>query len=131
MDKKVKRLPAHIIEEAKMMIRNGLVCHVIRRNGRFVCVNSLRDGPHAIRETYVCQVMETDVFSEEGRIENYINLHIEYPDGYTGRSDQDMLDRMRNDVEFDAKTGTLYIPYGRMVDGNFVYEGEKQEFRGA
>lgn len=58
------------------------------------------------------------------RTENYINYYHKYPAWYTGRRDEAMLERMRNDMDFDQKTLTYREPFGRMVDGDFVYTGE-------
>ena len=70
-----------------------------------------------------------DLFTEAERTENYINYYHKYPSWYTGKRDEAMLERMRNDFDFDQETQTIREPVGRMVGGDFVYTGEVKATR--
>ena len=71
----------------------------------------------------------SDLFTEDERTENYINYFHKYPAWYRGRRDEAMLERMRNDMDFDQETMTCTDPVGRMVDGDFVYTGETRKVK--
>lgn len=117
----ISKLPAYIVEEAKMHLRYGIPSHVIRRNGRLEVVDSLRSGYHTDDERFVCTITDGDVFTETEQIENYINLYHKYPKNYKGIRDETVLARMDEDVEYDSKTGELHLPRGKMDGDNFVY----------
>lgn len=122
MNDKLTKLPAYIIEEAKLNLRYGLPAYVIRRNRRLEVVDSLRNGyAHTDDERFVCMITDADVFTETERIENYINLYHKYPENYRGVRDETVLARLDDDMEYDSKTGELRLPRGRMDGDNFVY----------
>lgn len=64
--------------------------------------------------------------ADDSQIENYINLHHRYPLNYKGRRNEHMLAKMGQDLFFDEKEQILYVPYGRLIEGTFVYLGEKK-----
>ena len=118
-------LPKRILDEAREMLRGeDTVVEVIRWNGRMRVVGKVFPYEHSWDEKLLLTVRETDLFTEAERTENYINYFHKYPAWYTGRRDEAMLERMRNDMDFDQKTLTYREPFGRMVDGDFVYTGE-------
>ena len=67
---------------------------------------------------------------DDGQLENYINLHHRYPSNYQGEKNEAMLAKMSQDLVFDEKEQILYVPYGRVVKGTFVYLGEKRKILG-
>lgn len=96
---------------------------VIRWNRRLRVVGKVFPYEHSWDEKLLLTIRETDLFTEAERTENYINYFHRYPAWYTGRRDEAMLERMRNDMDFDQRTLTYREPFGRMVDGDFVYTG--------
>jgi len=94
----ISKLPAYIVEEAKMHLRYGVPSHVIRRNGRLEVVFSLRSGYHTDDERFVCTITASDVFTETEQIENYINLYHKYPANYHGIRDEAVIARLEEDM---------------------------------
>ena len=121
----IETLPKRLLDEAREMLRGeDTVVEVIRWNGRMRVVGKVFPYEHAWDEKLLLTIREADLFTEAERTENYINYYHKYPSWYTGRRDEAMLERMRNDFDFDQKTQTIREPVGRMVDGDFVYTGE-------
>ena len=123
----IETLPKRILDEARDMLRGeDTVVEVIRWNGRMRVVGKVFPYEHSWDEKLLLTIREADLFTEAERTENYINYFHRYPAWYTGRRDAAMLERMRNDMDFDQKTLTYREPFGRMVDGDFVYTGESR-----
>ena len=121
----IETLPRHILGEAREMLKGeDTEVYVIRWNGRRRVVGKVFPYEHSWDEKLLLTIRQTDLFTDEERAENYINYFHKYPAWYTGRRDEAMLERMRNDMDFDQKTLTYREPFGRMVDGDFVYTGE-------
>ena len=121
----IETLPRHILGEAREMLKGeDTEVYVIRWNGRMRVVGKVFPYEHSWDEKLLLTIRETDLFTDEERAENYINYFHKYPAWYKGRRDEAMLERMRNDMDFDQKTQTYREPLGRMVDGDFVYTGE-------
>ena len=126
----IETLPKRILDEARDMLRGeDTVVEVIRWNGRMRVVGKVFPYEHSWDEKLLLTIREADLFTEAERTENYINYFHKYPTWYTGRRDEAMLERMRNDMDFDPKTQTYREPFGRMVDGDFVYTGETRAIR--
>lgn len=117
----MKQLPDYIMEEVRMVLRHEAVAYVIHWNGRLRVVDSLHGYLHAGDESVEVTFRQEDVFTEDERTENYINAKHRYPPWYKGRRDESVFARMLADTVFDARTGELRVPQGRMVDGEFVY----------
>ena len=83
------------------------------------------DNDQITSEDLLCQTLNDD-----NLFENYINLHHRYPSNYTGGKNEDMLEKMRQDLFFDEKEQILYVPYGRMIKGTFIYFGERKRILG-
>ena len=126
----IETLPKRILDEAREMLRGeDTVVEVIRWNGRMRVVGKVFPYEHSWDERLLLTIRETDLFTEAERAENYINYFHKYPAWYTGRRDEAMLARMTQDMDFDPKTQTYREPFGRMVDGDFVYTGETRAIR--
>ena len=123
-------LPKHLLDEARDMLRGeDTVVEVIRWNGRMRVVGKVFPYEHSWDEKLLLTIRETDLFTDEERTENYINYFHKYPAWYKGKRDEAMLARMTQDMDFDPKTQTYREPFGRMVDGHFVYTGETRAIR--
>ncbi len=122
------RLPDAILEEAKILLRHAGRVYVIRWNRHYRVVESLRGYEHARDEALVAEFRDYDFYTDEQRAENYINDRRQYPEWYMGKRDYDLLRRMEEGVDFDPKTGTLSVPVGRIVDGDFVWTGEREAY---
>ena len=121
----IETLPKHLLDEARELLRGeDTVVEVIRWNGRMRVVGKVFPYEHAWDEKLLLTIREADLFTEAERTENYINYYHKYPSWYTGKRDEAMLERMRNDFDFDQETQTIREPVGRMVGGDFVYTGE-------
>ena len=126
----IDTLPKPLLEEAREMLRGeDTVVEVIRWNGRMRVVGKVFPYEHSWDERLLLTIRETDLFTEAERTENYINYYHKYPSWYTGKRDEAMLERMRNDFDFDQETQTMREPLGRMVGGDFVYTGETRVIR--
>ena len=126
----IETLPKHILDEAREMLRGeDTVVEVIRWNGRMRVVGKVFPYEHSWDERLLLTIREADLFTEAERTENYINYFHKYPAWYTGKRDEAMLARMTQDMDFDPKTQTYREPFGRMVDGDFVYTGETRAIR--
>jgi hypothetical protein len=126
----IETLPKRLLDEAREMLRGeDTVVEVIRWNGRMRVVGKVFPYEHSWDERLLLTIRETDLFTEAERTENYINYYHKYPSWYTGKRDEAMLERMRNDFDFDQETQTIREPVGRMVGGDFVYTGEVKATR--
>lgn len=126
----IKNLPGHLLDEAREMLRGeDTVVQVIRWNGRMRVVGKVFPCEHSWDEKLLLTISQRDLFTDAERAENYINYYHKYPSWYTGKRDEAMLERMRNDTDYDSATMTYVEPVGRMVDGDFVYTGEKRFIR--
>ena len=126
----IETLPKRILDEAREMLKGeDTEVEVIRWNGRMRVVGKVFPYEHSWDEKLLLTIREADLFTEAERTENYINYFHKYPAWYTGKRDEAMLARMTQDMDFDQKTQTYREPFGRMVDGDFVYTGEKRFIR--
>lgn len=118
-------LPKDLLDEARDMLRGeDTEVQVIRWNGRMRVVGHVFPYEHSMDEKVLLTIKESDLFNEDERTENYINYFYKYPHWYKGKRNEAMLEKMKNDFDFDAKSGAFREPFGRMVDGDFVYKGE-------
>ena len=141
MDNENKQRTDEIIDQIKELVKKGNVARilvlrgedtevqVIRWNRRLRVVGKVFPYEHSWDEKILLTIREADLFTEAERTENYINYFHKYPAWYTGRRDEAMLARMTQDMDFDPKTQTYREPFGRMVDGDFVYMGETRAIR--
>ena len=121
----IENLPKRILREVKDMLRGAEnEAWVICRDGMLAVVRKNYYCDESMDEKLLLIIREEDLFTEDERTENYINYFHKYLAWYTGHRDREMLERMRNDMDFDQKTLTYKEPFGRMVNGNFVYTGE-------
>ena len=126
----IETLPKPLFDEAREMLKGeDTEVYVIRWNRRRRVVGKVFPYEHSWDEKLLLTIREADLFTEAERTENYINYFHKYPAWYTGRRDEAMLARMTRDMDFDPKTQTYREPFGRMVDGHFVYTGETRAIR--
>ena len=126
----IESLPKPLLDEAREMLKGeDTEVYVIRWNGRMRVVGKVFPYEHSWDERLLLTIREADLFTEAERTENHINYFHKYPAWYTGRRDEAMLARMTQDMDFDPKTRTYREPFGRMVDGDFVYTGETRAIR--
>ena len=126
----IETLPKRLLDETREMLKGeDTVVEVIRWNGQMRVVGKVFPYEHSWDEKLLLTIREADLFTEAERTENYINYFHKYPAWYTGRRDEAMLARMTQDMDFDQKTQTYREPFGRMVDGDFVYTGETRAIR--
>ena len=98
----IETLPKPLLEEAKEMLRGeDTEVQVIRWNRRLRVVGKVFPYEHSWDEKLLLTIREIDLFTETERTENYINYFHRYPAWYTGRRNEAMLERMRNDMDFD------------------------------
>lgn len=121
----IEILPKPLLEEAREMLRGEeTAVEVIKWNGRMRVGGKVFPYKHSWDEKLLLAIRETDLFTEAEHTENYINYYHKYPAWYTGKRDESMLERMRNEMGFDQETQTIREPVGRMAGGDFVYTGE-------
>ena len=126
----IESLPRPLLDEAREMLKGeDTEVYVIRWNRRMRVVGKVFPYEHSWDEKLLLTIRETDLFTDEERTENYINYFHKYPAWYKGKRDEAMLARMTQDMDFDPKTQTYREPFGRMVDGDFVYTGETRAIR--
>ena len=126
----IETLPKPLLDEVREMLRGeDTEVYVIRWNGRMRVVGKVFPYEHSWDEKLLLTIREADLFTEAERTENYINYFHRYPSWYTGRRDEAMLARMTQDMDFDPKTQAYREPFGRMMDGDFVYTGETRLIR--
>ena len=121
----IENLPKRILREVKNMLRWAETeAWVICRYGMLAVVRKNYYCDESMDEKLLLIIREEDLFTEDERTKNYINYFHKYLAWHTGHRDEAMLERMRNDMDFDQKTLTYREPFGRMVEGDFVYTGE-------
>ena len=126
----IENLPKPLLDEAREMLKGeDTEVYVIRWNRRRRVVGKVFPYEHSWDEKLLLTIREADLFTEAERTENYISYFHKYPAWYMGRRDEAMLARMTQDMDFDPKTQTYREPFGRMVDGDFVYTGETRAIR--
>ena len=126
----IETLPKRLLDAVREMLRvEDNAVEVIKWNGGMHVVGKVFPYEHSWDEKLLLTIRETDLFTEDERTENYINYFHKYPAWYKGRRDEAMLERMRNDMDFDQETMTCTDPVGRMVDGDFVYTGETRKVK--
>ncbi len=110
--------------EERARIRNTLKAYdevvVFYENGKYVygvCLKSHYAPDHEYIGTYRAE----DIYTEDERIENYINEFHAYPPNYKGKRDYfNVTRRMDEEREYDSDTGELTQWIGKIIDGDFV-----------
>ena len=103
----IENLPKRILIEIKNMLRWAETeAWGISRYGMLAVVRKNYYCDESMDEKLLLIIREEDLFTEDERTENYINYFHHYPAWYTGRRDEAMLERMRNDMDFDQRTPT-------------------------
>jgi hypothetical protein len=70
-------------------------CPVIYENGRYSFVSSLK-SEYAKDHKVIGIAYQDDFYTDEQRIENYIEVFHEYPSGYIGKRDYKMLRELKD-----------------------------------
>ena len=121
----IENLPKRILREVKDMLRGAeSEAWVICRYGMLAVVRKNYYCDESMDEKLLLIIREEDLFTEDERTENYINYNHEYPSWYKGKRDRTVFRRMHKDMRLDKQAGIFYEPIGRLVNGNFVYNGE-------
>ena len=121
----IEILPKRILREVKDMLRGAEnEAWVICRDGMLAVVRKNYYCDESRDEKLLLIIREEDLFTEDERTENYINYNQEYPSWYKGKRDRTVFRRMRRDMRLDKQAGIFYEPIGRLVNGDFVYNGE-------
>ena len=92
---------------------------VFFENGRYnygVCLKSHYAPDHEYIGTYRAD----EVYTEDERIENYINEFHSYPINYQGKRDYKMIHKMDDERNFNDDYTILTHWIGKMIDGDFV-----------
>ena len=121
----IENLPKRILREVKDMLRWAETeAWVICRCGMLAVVRKNYYCDESMDEKLLLIIREEDLFTEDERTKNYINYNLEYPSWYKGKRDRTVFRRMRKDMRLDKQAGIFYEPLGRLVNGDFVYNGE-------
>lgn len=109
--------------EERARIRNTLKAYdevvVFYENGKYVygvCIKS----EYAPDLKYIGTYRAEDIYTEDERIENYINEFNSYPPNYKGKRDYAVIHKMTDEREYDPETSTLTYWVGKLIDGDFT-----------
>jgi len=117
--RELNTLPIEEQESIKRTLRAYDEVVVFFENGKYthgVCLKSSYAPDHEYVGTYRAD----EVYTEDERIENYINEFNCYPPNYKGKRDYQMMHRMEDEREYDPETSTLTIWVGKLIDGDFT-----------
>ena len=92
---------------------------VFYENGSYthgVCLKATYAPDHEYIGTYRAD----EIYTEDERIENYINEFNCYPPNYKGKRDYRVMHKMTDEREYDPETSTLTIWVGKLIDGDFT-----------
>lgn len=95
------------------------IVDVFFEDGRYthgVCLKNRYADDHEYIGTYRAK----DIYTEDERIENYINEFNCYPPNYKGKRDYRVMHKMTDEREYDPETSTLTIWVGKLIDGDFT-----------
>ena len=113
-------LPIDEQERIKNELRAYDEVVVFYENGKFthgVCLKSSYAPDHEYIGTYKAK----EIYTEDERIENYINQFHAYPINYKGNRDyRNVTRKMDDEREYNPETGALTEWVGKMIDGDFV-----------
>lgn len=114
----IKNLPnavqAHIISTLKAYDE----IFVTYENGEYhygLCLKSSYAPDHKVIGRFKAE----DIYTEEERIENYINEFKSYPANYKGKRDYTIIKKMENERTFNKNDSTLTYWTGKLVNGDF------------
>lgn len=112
-------LPQDVQNKIKATLHVYDKAHVVYEYGEYhvssgICLKAEYAADHKFIGTYTAE----ELFTEEERIENYINTFNDYPANYKGKRDYQMLKKMQN-RQFN-EDHTEYTEWqGKLIDGNF------------
>jgi len=107
--KDFNELPWSVREDVRKTLRAFSECYIRFHNGEYhVSTSIMLCANYPADYMVVGDVKASDVFTADERIINYIETFYDFPLGYKGERDYDMLDYMR------AQGGTARV---KLVDG--------------
>lgn len=115
----INQLPQEVQNRIKSTLHVYDKAYVVYENGEYhvssgVCLKAEYAADHKVIGTYTAE----EIFTENERIENYINAFNEYPVNYKGKRDYKMLRQMQEREWNDDRTA--YKEWqGKLIDGNF------------
>ena len=92
---------------------------VFFENGKYtygVCLKSHYAPDHEYIGTYRAE----DVYTEDERIENYINEFCSYPPSYKGKRDYALVHKMESERVYDREADTVTHWIGKLINGDFT-----------
>lgn len=115
-------LPNDIIEGVKSTLKAYDKCNVIYQNGKYnVRVGYSLTKEYAEDFKFIGEFVKEEVFSENEIIENYINEFNCYPANYKGAKSYTLVNKMREEKEFDWDNNTVTRWVGKINElGDFV-----------
>ena len=125
MNTRFEELPAEVQEMVKSNLHVYDQTHVSFEYGKYhvspnVCLKAEYGEDHREIGTYRAD----EIFTEEERIENYINAFGEYPIEYKGKRDYEMMRKMQEREMLEGNKGYKYWQ-GKLIDGNFELTEQK------
>lgn len=113
------QLPQDVQNKIKSTLHVYDKTHVVYEYGEYhvssgICLKAEYAADHKVIGTYTAE----ELFTEEERIENYINTFNEYPANYKGKRDYQMLRKMK-ERQFNEDRTEYTEWQGRLIDGNF------------
>lgn len=117
--RKLNTLPIEEQEKIKGWLKAYDKVDVFFENGRYnygVCLKATYAPDHEYIGTYKAD----EVYTEDERIENYINEFHSYPPSYKGDRDYKLMHKMDDERSFNKDYTIITHWIGKLVDGNFV-----------
>lgn len=113
-------LPQDVQDKIKSTLHVYDKAHVVYEYGEYhvstgICLKAEYAADHKVIGTYTAH----EIFTEEERIENYINTFYDYPIEYKGKRDYQMLKKMQEREWIDEEKTAYKYWQGRLIDGNF------------
>ena len=131
MNKKevLNSLPVEVMNKIKGILKAYRECDLYFENGRYeVKTGSILKAEYSNDYKFICTFYTGDIYSEIEMIENYINEFCDYPSDYKGKRDYAMLNKMRDEREYDFIEDTVTKWVGKInKEGNFVLTERIQE----
>lgn len=126
MSRNFNELPQEVQNEIKSWLHVYDKTFVVYENGKYnvssaVCLKAHYAPDHEVIGEYHAE----DIFTEEERIENYINTFYSYPIEYKGKRDYQMLKKMQEREWVDEEKTAYRYWTGKLIDGNFELTEQK------
>lgn len=117
---KYNDLPERVREEIKRVCKVYDKAYVTYENGEYKTSSMIGiTNGYAPDHKFIGVYNVEEVFTEDERTENYINVFYAYPIWYKGERDYQMLKKLQKDKEFDFENDTVTHWVGKLINGNF------------